>query len=96
MGEWVALPEAVHFSRKGLACHHPSEKLPMAISSSMLGHKTNSYGWEVGMNNEPKPRDDSAQERARRLHEEEKPQTWKHPDDGTELSERDQERPLKP
>ncbi|SDS08951.1 hypothetical protein SAMN04490182_0709 [Pseudomonas cedrina] len=28
--------------------------------------------------------------------EEEKPQTWKHPDDGTELSERDQERPLKP
>ncbi|MBN2992563.1 hypothetical protein JWR97_15905 [Pseudomonas cedrina subsp. fulgida] len=28
--------------------------------------------------------------------EEEKPQTWKQPDDGTELSERDQERPLKP
>ncbi len=28
--------------------------------------------------------------------EEEKPQTWKHPDDGTELSERDQERPLRP
>jgi hypothetical protein len=50
----------------------------------------------MGMNNEPKPRDDSAQERARQLREEEKPQTWKHPDDGTELSERDQERPLKP
>lgn len=32
----------------------------------------------------------------RQPHEEEKPQTWKHPDDGTELSERDQERPLKP
>ncbi|NMX63271.1 hypothetical protein HBO15_21030 [Pseudomonas sp. WS 5111] len=48
------------------------------------------------MTTEPKPRDDAEQERARQRREEEKPQTWKHPDDGTELSERDQERPLKP
>ncbi|WP_347170571.1 hypothetical protein AAHI06_08385 [Pseudomonas salmasensis] len=33
---------------------------------------------------------------SRKEREEDKPQTWKHPDDGTELSERDQERPLKP
>ncbi len=49
------------------------------------------------MTNEPKPREaEQEQERARQRREEEKPQTWKHPDDGTELSERDQERPLKP
>ncbi|QJI27791.1 hypothetical protein HKK55_03405 [Pseudomonas sp. ADAK18] len=48
------------------------------------------------MTNEQKPRDETDQERAKRQREEEKPQTWKHPDDGTELSERDQERPLKP
>ena len=48
------------------------------------------------MNNEPKPHDETQQERARQRREEEKPQTWKHPDDGTELSERDQEWPLKP
>lgn len=35
-------------------------------------------------------------EETRQPREDEKPQTWKHPDDGTELSERDQERPLKP
>jgi hypothetical protein len=48
------------------------------------------------MSNEQKQREESEQERARKLREEEKPQTWKHPDDGTELSERDQERPLRP
>lgn len=50
------------------------------------------------MTNQDKPRDEAQleQERARQRREEEKPQTWKHPDDGTELSERDQERLLKP
>ncbi|WP_174245599.1 hypothetical protein [Pseudomonas sp. R76] len=48
------------------------------------------------MAEEHKHSDEREQERARRRREEEKPQTWKHPDDGTELSERDQERPLKP
>ncbi len=47
------------------------------------------------MGNEPKRQEQPKREQPRR-HEEEKPQTWKHPDDGTELSERDQERPLKP
>eukprot|EP01132_Coremiostelium_polycephalum_P020197 gene20197-24002_t len=47
---------------------------------------SNSYGWEVGMSNEQKQREELEQERARKLREEEKPQTWKHPDDGTELS----------
>jgi len=37
----------------------------------------------MDMANEPKQRDESEQERARRRREEEKPQTWKHPDDGT-------------
>ncbi len=49
------------------------------------------------MGNEHKQ--DKAPEREQprqRREEEEKPQTWKHPDDGTELSERDQEFPLKP
>lgn len=41
-------------------------------------------------------RDEHTHEQPRPQPEEEKPQTWKHPDDGTELSERDQERPLKP
>ena len=48
------------------------------------------------MANEQKRDDEPEQGQPRRQHEEEKPQTWKHPDDGTELSERDQERPLKP
>lgn len=48
------------------------------------------------MADEHKHSDERERERARRRREEEKPQTWKHPDDGTELSERDQERPLKP
>ncbi len=56
---------------------------------------TNSYGWEVAMANEHKRQDEREREQPRQR-EEEKPQTWKHPDDGTELSERDQERPLKP
>lgn len=56
---------------------------------------TNSYGWEVAMTDQQKRRDEPERERPRQR-EEEKPQTWKHPDDGTELSERDQERPLKP
>ncbi|MGY2227978.1 hypothetical protein HX780_19470 [Pseudomonas tolaasii] len=47
------------------------------------------------MTDEHKRRDEPEREQPRRR-EEEKPQTWKHPDDGTELSERDQERPLKP
>ncbi|QTV18455.1 hypothetical protein [Pseudomonas aylmerensis] len=47
------------------------------------------------MADEHKRRDEPEHEQPRRR-EEEKPQTWKHPDDGTELSERDQERPLKP
>ena len=62
----------------------------------MLEGVTNSYGWEVAMADEHKHSDELDLERARRQREEEKPQTWKHPDDGTELSERDQERPLKP
>lgn len=48
------------------------------------------------MADEHKHSDKRDREQARRQREEEKPQTWKHPDDGTELSERDQERPLKP
>lgn len=47
------------------------------------------------MADEHKRKDEPEREQPRR-HEEEKPQTWKHPDDGTELSERDQEFPLKP
>ncbi|MBJ2231717.1 hypothetical protein [Pseudomonas simiae] len=47
------------------------------------------------MTDQQKQRDEREREQARQR-EEEKPQTWKHPDDGTELSERDQERPLKP
>ncbi|NVZ68535.1 hypothetical protein [Pseudomonas costantinii] len=48
------------------------------------------------MANEPKRQDEPERESPRQPREEEKPQTWKHPDDGTELSELDQERPLKP
>ncbi|MHA4966420.1 MULTISPECIES: hypothetical protein [Pseudomonas] len=47
------------------------------------------------MTDQQKRRDEPEREQPQRR-EEEKPQTWKHPDDGTELSERDQERPLKP
>ena len=47
------------------------------------------------MTDQRKRRDERELEQPRQR-EEEKPQTWKHPDDGTELSERDQERPLKP
>ncbi|MBC3963871.1 MULTISPECIES: hypothetical protein [Pseudomonas] len=47
------------------------------------------------MTDQQKQRDEREREQTRQR-EEEKPQTWKHPDDGTELSERDQERPLKP
>lgn len=61
----------------------------------MLKGVTKSYGWEVTMADEHKRKDEPEREQPRR-HEEEKPQTWKHPDDGTELSERDQEFPLKP
>ncbi|MDQ0979699.1 hypothetical protein QFZ45_002877 [Pseudomonas synxantha] len=48
------------------------------------------------MGNEHKQHNEPEYEQPRQRPEEEKPQTWKHPDDGTELSERDQERPLKP
>lgn len=51
------------------------------------------------MTDQQKRREAPEREQTQRSHEkreEEKPQTWKHPDDGTELSERDQERPLKP
>ena len=68
---------------------------PKPLSCSMLITMANAYAREVTMGNEPKHHDEPAQEQSRR-HEEEKPQTWKHPDDGTELSERDQEMPLKP
>ncbi|AOE66780.1 hypothetical protein A7317_07105 [Pseudomonas fluorescens] len=61
----------------------------------MLAGVSNSYGWEVAMGNEPKRQEQPEREQPRR-YEEEKPQTWKHPNDGTELPERDQERPLKP
>ena len=60
------------------------------------GGVTNAYGWEVRMGNEQKRSQPPEREPPLRQPEEEKPQTWKHPDDGTELSERDQERPLKP
>ncbi|WP_455884593.1 hypothetical protein [Pseudomonas spelaei] len=63
---------------------------------SMLEGVTNVYGWEVAMGNEHKRSDESEHEQPARQREEEKPQIWKHPDDGTELSERDQEFPLKP
>ena len=62
----------------------------------MLSGVTNTYGWEVAMGHEHKQHEAPEHEQPRQPHEEEKPQTWKHPDDGTELSERDQERPLKP
>ena len=48
------------------------------------------------MGNEHKQHNEPEREEPRRQREDEKPQTWKHPDDCTELSERDQERPLKP
>ena len=48
------------------------------------------------MGNQQKPHNEPEREEPRRRREDEKPQTWKHPDDGTELSERDQERPLQP
>ncbi len=48
------------------------------------------------MGNEHQQHNEPEHDHHRRQPEEEKPQTWKHPDDGTELSERDQERPLKP
>ncbi|MCK1785860.1 MULTISPECIES: hypothetical protein [Pseudomonas] len=48
------------------------------------------------MTDEQKQRDEREREQRRRRLEEEKPQTWKHPEDGTELSEQDQEIPLKP
>lgn len=48
------------------------------------------------MGNEQKQHHEPEREEHRQKPEEEKPQTWKHPDDGTELSERDQEFPLKP
>ena len=48
------------------------------------------------MTDEQKQRDERKQERRKQQLEEEKPQTWKHPDDGTELPERDREIPLKP
>lgn len=70
----------------------PSKNLPC----SMLVRVTNSYGGEVAMADQHKRGDEPTREQPRRREEEEKPQTWKHPDDGTELSERDQERPLKP
>ncbi len=50
----------------------------------------------VPMTDEQKQRDEREREQRRRRLEEEKPQTWKHPEDGTELSEQDQEIPLKP
>ena len=62
----------------------------------MLVTVSNSLGGEVTMGNEPRHHDEPEQEQPRQHYEEEKPQTWKHPDDGTELSERDQEIPLKP
>lgn len=48
------------------------------------------------MTKEQKQQEDSDHERSKPGHEDERPQTWKHPDDGKELSERDEERPLKP
>lgn len=69
---------------------------PKILCCSMLEGVTNSYGWEAAMGNEQQKHDEPEREKSRRQREEEKPQTWKHPDDGTELSERDQERPLKP
>ena len=62
----------------------------------MLESVSNSYGWEVAIGNEQKQHDELEREEPRQQREEEKPQTWKHPDDGTELGERDQERPLTP
>jgi hypothetical protein len=66
------------------------------LPCSMLEGVINSYGWEVAMGNEQKRRDEPERVQPPQRREEEKPQTWKHPDDGTELSERDQEFPLKP
>ena len=77
--------------RAGYQSVPPSKDLPCSI----LEPVSNSYGWEVVMADEQKRQNESEREQPRRQ-EEEKPQTWKHPDDGTELSERDQERPLKP
>ncbi|SEM53145.1 hypothetical protein SAMN04487857_102472 [Pseudomonas sp. ok272] len=45
---------------------------------------------------EPDDVDDQAHEEEASEEENPPSQTWKHPDDGKELSERDQERPLKP
>ncbi len=48
------------------------------------------------MGNEQKHRHEPQQEQPGQRREDEKPQTWKHPDDGKELPERDRELPLKP
>ncbi len=62
----------------------------------MLSGVTNTYAGEVAMGHEHKQHETPEHEQPEQPREQEKPQTWKHPDDGTELSERDQERPLKP
>ena len=48
------------------------------------------------MGNEHTQHNEPEQEQPRQEPKGNKPQTWKHPDDGTELGERDQERPLTP
>lgn len=68
---------------------------PICQRCSMLEPVSNFYE-ELAMGNEHKQHNESEREQPRQRPEEEKPQTWKHPDDGTELSERDRERPLKP
>jgi hypothetical protein len=60
----------------------------------MLSGVTNTYGWEVAMGNEHKQHEAPEREQPRQPHEK-KPQTWKHPDDGTGFPS-GSERPLKP
>ncbi|VVO29526.1 hypothetical protein [Pseudomonas fluorescens] len=44
--------------------------------------------------NQPDPEDEPTPEEIEQ--EQHRAQTWKHPEDGKELSDRDEERPLKP
>ncbi|ROM58113.1 hypothetical protein BK648_04970 [Pseudomonas poae] len=71
------------------------ERATKVLTLFYAAQVTHSYGREVAMDHEQKKRDEPEHEQPRQPREE-KPQTWKHPDDGTELSELDQERPLKP
>ncbi len=71
----------------------PSCSILKVEDTSSLQREVNMTFW-----NKHEPQDDTAKGTAQKPdeHPEPPPQTWKHPDDGKELSELDEERPLKP